>query len=258
MRLALAQMAARVEDAAVTLARIDALAVDAAGRGARLLLMPELVLPGYGAGPDLARLAEPLDGPLVTALAAIAARHGLALVAGLAEREGECVYNTALFTDGTRRIGYRKTHLWAGYERDIFTPGDSGPAVIVHAGLRVAMLVCYDVEFPENVRRAALAGAQAILVPTALPDIPSSALVTDAMIPVRALESHAYVAYANLCGTDARFRYFGNSRIAGPDGILLAKGEDGETLLLADLDPAACSAAAAATPYLHDSRPDIG
>jgi predicted amidohydrolase len=115
------------------------------------------------------------------------------------------------------------------------------------------MLICYDVEFPENVRRLAKAGAQAVIVPTALPAGDSGSFIAGHMIAVRAFENQIFVAYINHCGSDALFAYAGLSRIAAPDGGMLAEAcASGEALLVADLDPVAYAASAAANTYLRD------
>jgi predicted amidohydrolase len=256
MRLAVLQMTAEAGAVAANLARIDAGLSKAAAAGADLLLAPELVTTGYGAGDQMARLAEPLDAPggQAAQLAALSARHGVALVAGLPERDGGVLYNTALFTDGTRRVAYRKAQLYGPYERGLFQPGGLEPVTVSHAGLRLGLLVCYDVEFPERVRALALAGVDAVLVPTALPAGPNAALIAERMVSVRAYESQVFVAYADLCGTDGRFTYAGRSHVAAPDGETLALAGVEEALLIADLDPAAYAECRRDNPYLDDLR----
>lgn len=296
------------------LAVIEAAAARAAAAGADLLLTPELSIPGYGAGPGMARwaaapcaatcaaippsappdAAAPSDPPeaappdadppsssapldaapdaapdavpdAADALAAIAARHGIALIVGLAERrppaeqdpEAPPLWNSALFTDGTRRILYRKTHLYGGYEKALFAPGpmeDPAAQIFTHAGIRCAMLICYDVEFPENVRRLAQAGAELILVPTALPSGEGDRFVARHVVPVRAFENGVHAAYCNLAGADARFGYAGLSCVAAPDGALLAAAERAPEMIFATIDPAGFAAVRARNPYLDDLR----
>jgi predicted amidohydrolase len=117
------------------------------------------------------------------------------------------------------------------------------------------MLVCYDVEFPENVRRLSLAGADLVAVPTALPAGPYSRMITERVIPVRAFENQIFVAYANLCGRDVLFTYAGLSHIAAPDGSTLAiAGATGEDLVIADLRPDDFARSRAENTYLRDLR----
>lgn len=256
MRIAALQMQAAAGDPAANLARIEAAAAEAAAKGASILVAPELAVTGYGAGEAILDLAEPADGPMAGHLAAIARATGLAIVAGFAERSGDAVYNSALFVDGiTPAVVYRKSHLYGDYERALFRPEKPSAGIIEHGGLKLGLLICYDVEFPENVRRLARTGAQAVLVPTALPASDHAALIAQKMIPVRAFENQIFVAYVNHCGADERFAYAGLSGIAAPDGNLLAKaGAQKEALLLARIEPDAYRASAAENTYLADLR----
>jgi predicted amidohydrolase len=254
MRIAALQMQAVAGDQAANVARIERAARDAAAAGAELLVVPELALPGYGAGAKMAELAEPEDGALVASLSDLARATGVAIVAGFAERDGDDVFNSAVFTDGVRPpVTYRKSHLYGPYEKGLFRTQPPETHLFDIGGIRLGMLICYDVEFPENVRRLALAGAQAVIVPTALPAGDSGNFIAGHMIAVRAFENQVFVAYINHCGSDALFAYAGLSRIAAPDGTILAEaGASGEALLIADLDPAAYVASAEANTYLRD------
>ncbi len=255
MRLAVSQMAASAGDVAGNLACIARAAERAEKAGATMLLAPELAVPGYGAGSSMAALADPPGGPQAQELAAIARRHGLAVVAGIAEAADGAVFNAALFTDGARTLIYRKSHLYGAYERGLFCPGPPEAAMVEHGGLRLGLLICYDVEFPENVRRLAQAGADAVLVPTALPASAHADFIARQMIAVRAFENQIFVAYANHCGTDGRYTYAGLSHVAAPDGgTLVQAGPQDETLLICDLAPAAYAASRAENSYLRDLR----
>jgi predicted amidohydrolase len=254
MRLAALQMQSAAGDQAANLARIEAAARDAANAGADMLVVPELALPGYGAGAAMAGLADPADGALVSRLGELARATGVAIVAGFAERDGADVFNCAVFADGVRPpVIYRKSHLYGPYEKGLFRAQPPETHLFEIGGIKLGMLICYDVEFPENVRRLAQAGAQAVVVPTALPMGDSGSFIARHMIAVRAFENQVFVAYVNHCGSDALFSYAGLSRIAAPDGGMLAEaGPSGEALMIADLDPTAYAASAEANTYLRD------
>ena len=256
MRLAILQMQAKAGDVAANLARIERAAQDAAAQGADLLVAPELAVTGYGAGEAMTALAEPANGPAARRLAALSARLGIALIVGFAERDGGTVWNSALYIDGNRApVTYRKAHLYGPYERGLFTPAPPTATVFEHRGVKTGMLICYDVEFPETVRRLAQAGVALVIVPTALPVSDHSELIARKMIPVRAFENQVFVAYANHCGADPLFSFAGQSVIAAPDGSLLAEaGATGEALLIADIDPGEFAASAEANTYLRDLR----
>lgn len=255
MLLAALQMHSRPSDIAANLDRLDRAAAEAAAKGARLLVTPELCLVGYGAGPDLPLLAELADGPLVDGVAAIARRHSLGIVAGFAERDGDAIYNSAVFVSEGNRAVYRKSHLYGPYEKRWFRAAAPAPVLVRHEGLSLGLLICYDVEFPENVRRLAQAGADAVLVPTALPVGGSADFIAAHMIAVRAFENQVFVAYVDNCGCNGEFAYAGLSRIAAPDGaILAAPGDRNEALLFAEVVPDAYARCRAENTYLADLK----
>jgi predicted amidohydrolase len=257
MRTALLQSSGRPGSVVENLKVLDEAAGRAAAAGAGLLIAPEMFLTGYAIGDGIARLAEPADGDSADAVAEIASRHGLALAYGYPERDGETVYNSAqlISADGTRQANYRKTHLFGCFERDHFTPGERQVVQAELNGLRVGILICYDVEFPENVRAHALAGTDLLVVPTA--QMHPFQFVAESMIPVRAFENQMYVAYVNRAGQEGEFEFIGLSALAGPDGVARARAGRGEELVFADTDPAFLAAAREANPYLKDRRPGL-
>lgn len=254
MRVALLQTVSRPHDVAGNLAR---LAEACAAADADLLVTPEMFLTGYDIGADaVAALAEPADGPSADAVAAIARTSGTAVLYGYPERHGGRVANAVALVgpDGTRLAGYRKTHLFGALDRACFTASDTPPAVATWNGWGLGLLVCYDVEFPETVRALALAGADAVLVPTA--NMLPYDHVPRVLVPARAWENQVYVAYANWCGTEGSLTYGGLSCVAGPDGAVVRAGRDPE-LLVAELDRSALAVSRRANPYLADRRPDL-
>ncbi|MEV0978460.1 carbon-nitrogen hydrolase family protein [Streptomyces sp. NPDC049915] len=257
MRTALLQSSGRPGSVAENLKVLDDAAGRAAAAGAGMLAAPEMFLTGYAIGDDIARLAEPADGDSAAAIAEIATRHGLAIAYGYPERDGETVHNSAQLIDatGTRRANYRKTHLFGCFERDHFTPGDQQLVQAELNGLTVGLLICYDVEFPENVRAHALAGTDLLLVPTA--QMHPFQFVAESMIPVRAFENQMYVAYVNRVGQEDEFEFVGLSTLAGPDGVARARAGRTEQLVFADADPGFLAASRENNPYLKDRRPDL-
>ncbi len=254
MKLAALQMQSVCGDVAANLDRVARAAKEAASKGATLLITPELGLTGYGAGDAIRALAEPVDGPIVRRLMEISRESGIALIAGFAERDGDVVYNSAVHVDGDEKpTVYRKSHLYGDYERSHFRPETPSTKLFVHRGVTCGMLICYDVEFPENVRRLALAGAEAVLVPTALPAGWSGTFIADHMIQTRAFENQVFVAYINHCGSDPLFSFAGLSRIASPDGQVLVKADAAhETLMFVDIDPASFAVSRLENTYLGD------
>jgi len=244
-------------DVEANLAALDRAAAEASAHGAELLITPEMFLTGYDLGPDAATLVRSLAPGLPDRVAGIARDHGLALLAGLPELDGESCFNTALFVgpDGEVLGRHRKVHLFTDFDRDVFTAGDRLVSTVDFRGLRIATLICYDVEFPESVRAAALAGAHLVAVPTA--QMHPYEWVAEQLIRVRAWENQVFVAYVDHVGTEGRFEYVGRSSVVGPDGHVLAGREHGQGLLFARVDARAVHRAQRENPYLTDRRPDL-
>ncbi|MFJ6835319.1 carbon-nitrogen hydrolase family protein [Streptomyces sp. NPDC091209] len=268
MRTALLQSSGRPGSIVENLKVLDEAAGRAAAAGAGLIVTPEMFLTGYAIGDDIARLAEPADGDSADAVAEIATRHGVAVAYGYPEREaghgegspadgGANVFNSVqlISADGTRLANYRKTHLFGCFERDHFTPGEQTVVQAELNGLRVGLMICYDVEFPENVRAHALAGTDLLLVPTA--QMHPFQFVAESVVPVRAFENQMYVAYVNRTGPEGEFEFVGLSSLASPDGIVRARAGRGEELVLADADPVLLAASRETNPYLKDRRPGL-
>lgn len=258
LRVALDQGTGHSGDTAHALNRLADRAKAAADAGAHLLVGPEMSLTGYNIGPEaLAGLAEPADGPLSEAVASIAADTGIAIVHGFPERADGAVYNAAQLVDatGARLATYRKTHLFGDLDRNAFDPGADALAQAELGGVRVGLLVCYDVEFPEPVRAHALAGTELLVVPTALM-LPFTE-VPRQIVPVRALENQIHLAYVNRCDTEGDLRYAGLSVLIAPDGSETLRAGPGEELLIGDVDPEAVARARREQSYLDDRRPGL-
>ncbi|QXE37883.1 carbon-nitrogen hydrolase family protein [Streptomyces sp. GMY02] len=261
LRTALLQTSGRPGSVAGNLQALDEAAGRAADAGAGLLVCPEMFLTGYAIGDEVPRLAEPADGPGAMAVAEIAVRYGIAVLYGYPEREfdgtGERIFNAAqlIGPDGARLANYRKTHLFGPFEQKWFTPGEQPVVQAELAGLRLGIVICYDVEFPESVRAHALAGTDLLLVPTAL--MRPYEFVAESLVPVRAFESQVYVAYANRIGEEGEFEFTGLSCLAGPDGSAVARAGRGEELIVGDVDRRLLDASREANPYLRDRRPGL-
>jgi predicted amidohydrolase len=251
LRAAIYQYECRDESPAERLARLDR-KLEAAGGELDLVVCPELFLSGYNVGDRIRQLAEPQGGPFAQAAATLAGKHRTALIYGYPERAGASIYNAAacINRDGCTIAHHRKLRLPNAYEQSYFVTGDAYTLFELN-GWSIAILVCYDVEFPEAVRACAMRGAQLVVAPTALKT--EWAFVARSMIPTRAFENRFFVAYANYCGWEGTFDYLGESCFAGPDGRVIAGGSK-EALVTAELNPADIATARQALTYLDDSK----
>ncbi|MFF5449309.1 carbon-nitrogen hydrolase family protein [Streptomyces sp. NPDC012888] len=260
LRTALLQSSGRLGDVAENLKALDEAAERAAQAGAGLLVAPEMFLTGYALDlDDIPGLAEARDGMSARAIGEIARRHGLAVLYGYPERDPGTgtVYNSAQLVgpDGESLANYRKTHLFGCFEQDAFTPGDTPVVQAEYAGLTIGILICYDVEFPENVRAHALAGTDLLLVPTA--QMHPFQFVAEQLVPVRAFENQMYVAYVNRTGPEGEFEFVGLSCLAAPDGTTRTRAGRGEELVFGEADPVLLADSRKNNPYLRDRRPGL-
>jgi predicted amidohydrolase len=209
---------------------------------------------GYNVGDALLELAEPPDGPFAQQVADLARAHATAIVYGYPERDGDTLYNSALCIDGNGETlaNHRKLLIPPGFEGDYFVPSDGGQTLFELNGVRCAILICYDVEYPEAVRAAAEAGAQVVLAPTAL--VERWTTVAYQMMRTRAFENGVWLLYANHAGREGGSTYLGASCIVAPDGSDAARAGPGEELITAELDMAQVDAMQARLPYLKDIK----
>ncbi len=237
MKLALYQGPPIGGDIEAGFARIEAHLGVAARAGARMVIFPELFLPGYNQPVLYGTLSQPLGGDWCARLAGMARAAQCGLCLGWAERDGARVYNaaTAFGPDGTVLGHYRKIQLYGAMEQASFAFGERY-ATFEFEGCRIGLMICYDVEFGHHVKALADLGADLLLVPTANPA--GFEHVQRAIIPAMASAHALTIAYANFCGTEEGLAFGGLSLIAGRDGQALAMAGVTETLLITEIDKA--------------------
>lgn len=256
--IALVQHVSTPGDINASLKRIAEYATQASAAGVELLLFPEASLMGYNNPLETNQhIAEPKDGAAAKAISEICTTHNIAIAYGFVERDNDQLYNSVQLIDATGKTlaTYRKTHLWGEQDRTLFSAGNDLIPIVEWNGWRLGFLICYDIEFPETVRRLAIEGANLILNPTAL--MTPFTYVADHVVPVRAYENQLFIAYANFCGHENDQHYVGHSCIAGPDGEVLAKASVTEAMLIAKLDRSAIATAREALPYHRDRLPKL-
>ena len=270
--IAVAQLAIAIGEPDANRKAAAAAVAEAAAAKARLVVLPELCDSGYVFGDDAARAAAEAgslassagDSVTLRQWHALASEHQLVIVGGFCERGASGrLYNSAAVVDpsGIRAV-YRKAHLW-DKEKLVFTPGDAPPPVVEVAIGRIGVMICYDLEFPEWVRMAALNGADLIAAPVNWPaasrpanERPPEVIKAQA----GAATNGVFVAVADRCQDERGVSWISGSLIAGPDGYPLAgpvlqdrpvvltagcdlpkardKSLDGDNDLLADRRPA--------------------
>jgi len=210
--------------------------------GADVLVVPELFLSGYNIGERVKILAEENNGPSCKKVADLAKKYHIAIAFTYAEREENLYYNSIQVVDseGKMLVNYRKTHLYDPhhkYERVQFQEGQDFAQVITIKGIKIGVLICWDIEIVEPARIMALKGAELLLVPSANAD--SEYFGTRITVPSRAFENHLFVCYVNRSGAEGTAYYSGDSCIVGPDGkdLARARGVIGDCILMANIEP---------------------
>ena len=196
--------------------------------GANIVVLPELATSGYVfENVEEARsVAIRPDSALFGDWAKLASeREGTVVVAGFAELGIDGIlYNSAAVVDGTGLLGvYRKAHLW-NQEKNFFQPGAAAPLVIDTVHGRVGVMICYDLEFPEWTRLAALSGVDILAVPTNWPLVerPAGERVPEVQIGMAAARvNRMAVACADRSGTERGVLWSEGTTIIGADGWII-------------------------------------
>ena len=221
--------------------------------GTKLVVFPETTLSGFPTQENVARVAQPIDGPAIGQVRNAARRAGVAVAVGFAEQSGAHYYNTTVLIDaaGGILLRYRKTHLWAS-DDGVFTPGDRFE-VCRWNGLTVGLLICFDIEFPETARALARLGAELLIVTNGNMD--PYGPVHQRAIAARAMENQVFALMANRCGSgDQQLTFPGESALINPYGEIVQRAGAEAIQLSVELDLTQVAASRTNYRYLHDAR----
>ncbi len=238
--------------------------VEAASRGADLVVLPEAMQRDFGSPDvDLSADAETLEGPFVAALADVAAREGVTVVAGMFESvpQSKKVHNSLVIVSAEGLVGrYRKLHLydalgWRESDRIVAgTPVEDAAVVVPVAEHRIGVMTCYDVRFPEVARMLVDAGATVLVVPAAFVQGPGKAEQWRVLLQARAIENTAYVVAADQPGPE----YTGLSMIVDPRGhVMTALDESASGIAVGEVSADVTAAVRSALPLLEARRFEV-
>lgn len=255
LRVALVQQATVWEDPAANLARARGFVAEAAARGARVVVFPELTTTGFTMAPE--GFAESLPGPATEAFGALAREFGLTVIGTAVEAHAPHPRNAAfaLGPDGSLVAIYRKLHPFTyGEEHRHYVGGDDCPVFAVD-GIPCGLQICYDLRFPEPFRALAAKGAEVVFLPANWPVRRIDAWTT--LLAARAIENQMAICGVNRVGRDPLAEYPGRSAILDPFGVAIATGDVEEGLVVGDIDLAKLRAWRERFPALKDRRPEV-
>ena len=219
-----------------------------------LIICPELFMSGYGNPEDIKKYAETFEGPFAKSVSKLAKKFNLSIVYGYPELQKNNLYNSALCFDceGNFLINHRKTILpKTSNENKLFNTGQKN-SIFQIADLKVALVICYELEFPEIIRKAALDGISLVIAPTGQSDLWPAA--SRYISRSRAFENGVFVAYANSCGENNGINFIGESKIINPKGLDVISARNQEELIIGDIDLNLINSVREKLPYLEDTR----
>jgi predicted amidohydrolase len=194
-------------------------------KGADVVVLPELIIPGYTLGEQMRHAKESLQGPTVASWAELTEEYGGYVVGGFTEAEGDKLYNTAVLIGPEGLVlHYRKLHLF-GREKEVFAAGDKGLPVARTTFRTVGLCICYDLRFVEVARSIALQGAELLIVPTAwVTGFDRVKRDADGFCPqargatLQANLNRMFMACASQAGDNGETGFLGSSLVADPYG----------------------------------------
>ncbi len=260
------------DDIQANIAAVSELVREAAGKGARVILPPELFEGHYFCRTQdeghFARALPAASHPAVQAMQKLAAELRVYIPTSFFEAEGHHHYNSLAMIDDLGKVMgvYRKSHIpdGPGYsEKFYFRPGNTGFKTFDTPYGRVGPAVCWDQWYPETARALMLDGAEILLFPTAIgtephdPDLDTSRMWRRAMIG-HAVSNVVPVVAANRIGSEGDQLFYGHSFICDERGDMLAEfGSDETGVLVATIDTAQAKKHRAAFGFFRDRRPEL-
>ena len=219
-----------------------------------LIVCPELFLSGYGSFEKIKEYCEESTGEHSKQLSLLAKKYSTAIVYGYPEIDNDNLFNSAQFfsKDGDSLANHRKKLLPpTADESKIFKPGSKNSIITIN-GIKAAIVICYELEFPELIRKLALDGVELIIAPTGQSSHwPAAARY---ICRSRAFENGIFVIYANSTGTLNDISFMGESKIIGPDGLDINNANEAEKVIVGEINTDQISLVRNKLPYLDDAK----
>jgi len=263
--IACCQVTLAIGEIAANLEVLETSIRTAARAGAKVIVLPELANTGYCFSDAHEARALAIEGwePTIASWSALSEEFGAVIIGGLAEFDTGALYNSAVIIDSGSVIStYRKAHLW-NREKEIFATGDAHPPVVDTSQGRLAVMICYDLEFPEWVRSVALRGAELLAAPVNWPSFPRPTTERPGEIvrvQADASVNRLAIAACDRAGVERGTDWVGGSVIVDADGYPrspITLGESALAFARLDLAQSRDKSISERNDVLADRRPEL-
>lgn len=247
-----------VYDRETSLKNIEKYSKIASQNGADLIIFPEYYMSYANNKQELLKISEEIDGKYVQSLEKIAKSNSIHIITGVNERDQGKIYDTSVYINSQKGFTakYRKTHLYDAFgykESDIYEHGNGPFDVFTVNDIKIGMMICYDIRFPEVVRNYSLQGADLVVIISAWFAGPIKEEQWLNLVSVRALENTVFFATSNLVGD----QFTGITSMADPIGIIKNRCAENEDLIYSVIDKDRLMDVRKTMPVLEQRRPEL-
>ncbi|WP_416353544.1 carbon-nitrogen family hydrolase [Agrilactobacillus fermenti] len=257
LTIAIAQMAIAFGQPADNRAKVKKFVAQAAKQRADIVVFPELWDTGY----DLTRFDEIADSEGTTAqqlLAQLAQQYHIYILGGsvAVSHDGHFYNTTYVFDDQGQLLStYRKVHLFGLMHEDQYLQAGNQMSHFTVKTVPATNVICYDIRFPEWLRKLSAAGSELIFVPAEWPEQRTQQWLQ--LLAARAIENQSFVIGVNRVGDDPDNHFAGHSVVYDPLGNVLSELGDTEALKTVTIDLDQITSVRGEIPVFADRRPDL-
>lgn len=266
LKIAICQMQVS-DNKATNLKHAEEIVLEASQKGAQMVILPEIFNAPYQNN-TMVEYAESFPGKSTAFMSNLACNNKIVLVGGSIpemDKAGKIFNCSYIFDRQGALIGkHRKIHLFdidipgqiSFKESEVFSAGDS-LEIIQHPDFCFAVIICYDVRFPELARMAALKGAKLLVIPAAF-SMATGQSHWELLMRTRAVDNQMFVVAASPArNSSSGYKAWGHSIAVDPWGNIIAAGGIGEEIIYAELDWSLVDKVRQELPILQHRRPDL-
>ncbi len=247
-----------VYDKEMSLKNIEKYSKIASQNDADLVIFPEYYMSYANNKEELSKISEEIDGKYMQSLEKIAKSNDVNIITGINERDGDKIYDTSVYINSHSGFTtkYRKTHLYDAFgykESDMYSYGRGPFDIFTVNDIKIGMMICYDIRFPEVVRNYSLQGADLVVTISGWFAGPIKEEQWLNLVSVRALENTVFFATSNLVGD----KFTGITSLADPIGIIRNRCAENEDLIYSIIDKDRLMDVRKTMPLLDQRRPDL-